>query len=57
MTLRLAINLFSNLMELIEADAKFKKELEKFEKTFEKTFERDEILKKYSSFKKKFVSF
>jgi hypothetical protein len=44
-------------MELIEADAKFKKELEKFEKTFEKTFERDEILKKYSSFKKKFVSF
>ncbi len=53
MTLRLAINLFSNLMELIEADAKFKKELEKFEKTFE----RDEILKKYSSFKKKIVSF
>jgi hypothetical protein len=36
MTLRLVIIFFSNLMELIEADAKLKEELDKFEKTFER---------------------
>ncbi len=38
---RIGCKPFSNLVELIEADAKLKEEFEEFEETFEK----DEILK------------